>query len=467
VATGISASQIALNWQASSDPTVTGYNVYEKIWYHSGPHNGHWVYNSVASNLTSPTDTVGGLSSGSDHTYVVTAVNSSGESLYSLPAGAETWIAPSLPYQNYFMLSNGTLSNGPVSSMLGLTTQITLLESGNPLTYSKVSGASNLTINAKTGVVTFTPNSKEVGTVNVTFEASNSLGNVTQSVQFDVAAYPALAKPTLKLTVTSATYNGQQQYAWATAVGSDGKTPVLGSFAFAYNGSNVAPLNAGTYQVLVTFTSGDPNYGNATLLGKFTMAKATPKFGGLTAQTITQNQTPTVFTGSIGAGTDFPTGEYVIVTLAGVSEAATVDNNGNFSVSFDTSGLAVGTYKVTYAYVGDANFKAAPTASSTLKVIPDAPPAVTLDPTDETVSAGDPAVFTAATTGSPTPTVQWQVSTDGGQTWTDITGNTSATTTTLIIGTDLSENGYMYRAVFTNPYGTATTTAATLTVESD
>jgi hypothetical protein len=102
-----------------------------------------------------------------------------------------------------------------------------------------------------------------------------------------------------------------------------------------------------------------------------------------------------------------------------------------------------------------------------LKVIPDAPPVVTLNPTDETVSAGDSAVFTEAATGEPTRSVQRQVSTDGGQTWTDITGNTSAQTTTLIFVTNLNENGYMYRAVFTNPYGTATTTAATLTVQSD
>jgi hypothetical protein len=52
------------------------------------------------------------------------------------------------------------------------------------------------------------------------------------------------------------------------------------------------------------------------------------------------------------------------------------------------------------------------------------------------------------------------VSTDGGTTWKNITG---ATTTSLSFVVSASENGYEYRAVFTNALGSATTTAATLT----
>jgi hypothetical protein len=43
--------------------------------------------------------------------------------------------------------------------------------------------------------------------------------------------------------------------------------------------------------------------------------------------------------------------------------------------------------------------------------------------------------------------VQWQVSSHGGVTYSHIAG---ATSTTLTFGTSLSENGYLYRAVFTN-----------------
>jgi hypothetical protein len=70
-------------------------------------------------------------------------------------------------------------------------------------------------------------------------------------------------------------------------------------------------------------------------------------------------------------------------------------------------------------------------------------------------------MFAAAASGTPTPTVQWQVSTDGGVTFTNIPG---ATSTTLTVMPTASQSGSQYRAVFTNPCGTATTTAATLTV---
>jgi hypothetical protein len=74
-------------------------------------------------------------------------------------------------------------------------------------------------------------------------------------------------------------------------------------------------------------------------------------------------------------------------------------------------------------------------------VVPLAVPQVTLNPTDATTSVGDPVYFTAAATGSPTITVQWQVSTDGGTTFTNITGNTSAQTTTLSFYASASQNG--------------------------
>ena len=47
VATGISASAITVNWNASTDPSVTGYDVYEKTVGRVG-HPG-WVYTEVAA----------------------------------------------------------------------------------------------------------------------------------------------------------------------------------------------------------------------------------------------------------------------------------------------------------------------------------------------------------------------------------------------------------------------------------
>src|SRR6185437_3071393 len=89
---------------------------------------------------------------------------------------------------------------------------------------------------------------------------------------------------------------------------------------------------------------------------------------------------------------------------------------------------------------------------------------VTTQPTSQTVTYPSDATFIAAGSGSPAPTVQWQVSTDG-TTFNPVSGATSTTLT--VTKPPVSANGNKYRAVFTNSCGgtkTATTTVASLTV---
>jgi hypothetical protein len=92
----------------------------------------------------------------------------------------------------------------------------------------------------------------------------------------------------------------------------------------------------------------------------------------------------------------------------------------------------------------------------------DAVPAIASQPTDLTVTAGDTVTFTASADGTPAPTVQWQVSSDGGLSFSDIAGATSAT---LSFAASATDNGKEYRAVFANAVGSTTSNAATLTVD--
>ena len=113
-----------------------------------------------------------------------------------------------------------------------------------------------------------------------------------------------------------------------------------------------------------------------------------------------------------------------------------------------------------YRAVFTNEFGEATSNAATLTVV--APPAVTDQPASTTVLAGETAVFEAAASGEPTPTVQWEVSTNGGASWSLIEGATS--TQLSIVGAKESQSGNEYRAVFTNTRGTATTNAARLTV---
>jgi hypothetical protein len=90
-------------------------------------------------------------------------------------------------------------------------------------------------------------------------------------------------------------------------------------------------------------------------------------------------------------------------------------------------------------------------------------PGVTAQPTGQTVDTGKSATFTAAASGNPVPAVQWQVSTDGGTTFTDVLG---ATSTTYTVTAEPSESGNEYQAVFTNSVGAVATDPASLTVDS-
>jgi alpha-tubulin suppressor-like RCC1 family protein len=89
-------------------------------------------------------------------------------------------------------------------------------------------------------------------------------------------------------------------------------------------------------------------------------------------------------------------------------------------------------------------------------------PEVTAQPQSLTVEEGQSASFTAAASGFPAPTVQWERSTNGGSGWRQIAGATSATLT-IAVATS-AESGYQFRAVFTNVFGKATTQVATLMV---
>ena len=94
-------------------------------------------------------------------------------------------------------------------------------------------------------------------------------------------------------------------------------------------------------------------------------------------------------------------------------------------------------------------------------------PSFTTHPADVAVTEPATATFTVAATGTSAPTLQWQVSTNGGTTWANVatgSGATSASYTTA--ATAIGMNGWRYRAVATSSAGTAASNAARLTVNA-
>jgi hypothetical protein len=88
-------------------------------------------------------------------------------------------------------------------------------------------------------------------------------------------------------------------------------------------------------------------------------------------------------------------------------------------------------------------------------------PTITLQPASVNLYQGQNAIFTAAASGSPTPTVAWQVSHGNGP-WKGIGGATTGRLTVSHVTVAL--NGNRYRAVFSNSAGRADSQAALLLV---
>ncbi len=157
------------------------------------------------------------------------------------------------------------------------------------------------------------------------------------------------------------------------------------------------------------------------------------------------------------SGFPAPTVQWEISTNGGstwsVVEGATSDQLTLASVKNSENGDE---YRAAFTNVAGQ----ATSAAATLDV--HEPPAVTEQPVGTIVEVGQTAVFEASASGFPAPTVQWELSTNGGGTWTPVAGATSDQLT--IASAQASESGDEYRAVFTNVAGKATSEAATLTV---
>ena len=89
-------------------------------------------------------------------------------------------------------------------------------------------------------------------------------------------------------------------------------------------------------------------------------------------------------------------------------------------------------------------------------------PTITTQPAGQSVTVPAAASFSVVATGVPAPSVQWQVSVDGGTTWANIVAATAADYTTP--ATAIGDNGKRYRAQLVNASGTVVSQAALLTV---
>ena len=179
---------------------------------------------------------------------------------------------------------------------------------------------------------------------------------------------------------------------------------------------------------------------------------------GPVSQSVSANQTVS-FTAA-ASGNPVPTVQWQLSTDHGNTFN---DIPGANSLSYSFTAVANQTGDEYRAVFTNSQGSATTTAASlTVTATPlYTTPAVTTNPVGQSVSANQTVSFTAAASGNPVPTVQWQLSTDHGNTFNDIPGANSLSYSFTAVA---NQTGDEYRAVFTNSQGSATTTAASLTV---
>jgi uncharacterized protein YhjY with autotransporter beta-barrel domain len=272
--------------------------------------------------------------------------------------------------------------------------------------------------------------------------------------------------PGVTLTFSFTVNSGTRQVTSASATSAIGVAYTCAVPADAGTNTNITFTCSGTYvttaadnvQVLENATininsAGTPlGLGNNVLIANF-VAPSPPTVTAVSPTTgIEAGGTSVTITGTNFAGTT--------AVSFGAAPATSFTVNSATSITA-TSPAGTGTVNVRVTNGGGTS--AAGAANQFTYVTASVAPAITTNPSNATVTAGNTATFTAAASGTPTPTVQWQVSTDAGATFSNIAG---ATSTTLSFATTAADTGKRYRAVFTNSAGSATTTAATLTIQT-
>ncbi len=406
----------------------------------SGPGPVDYVWKQGASVITS-----GGrftiTSTASTSTLTITNVMAGDAGTYSVEAEGECNTATA---DAELSLSPNTTATDPADATVcqGATASFsTTAGGGGPFSYAwtvdgSPSGGNSPTLNVSTGALS-------VGDHSVSVTVTGECGTATQTATLTVQEPTATSDPSDATVCQGATANfsttasgtGPFSYSW-TVDGSPAGTdsPNLS----VPTGS----LTVGDHTVVVTVNGG---CGSASQTATLTVQE------GTSATTLVD---VAVCSGGMAnfSTTASGTGPF---TYQWKLDGNDIGGATNSAVSIDTTALSGGDHAVSVVVTGACG---SVTRNATLTV--QTAPAVTLNPVSQTVTNGGNVTFTAAASGNPTPTVQWQVSTNGGASFTDIPG---ATSTSLTFATDPSQDGNQYRAVFTNACGTATTTAATLT----
>lgn len=136
-----------------------------------------------------------------------------------------------------------------------------------------------------------------------------------------------------------------------------------------------------------------------------------------------------------------------------------------YRLNLDSRSLADGSHVLTAtAYDPSGNAGTSPGVAFTLQNTTGTAPAITTQPSDQAVIAGQAATFAVTASGSGSLAYQWRIQPPGTSTWMPIPGAAGAIYTTP--PTTPADDGALYAVDLTNAYGSVTSAPARLTVNA-
>jgi len=399
---------------------------------------------------------VAGATSGS-YTTPVTATSDSGSTfavVVSNTVGTVTSAAATLTVNAAAVAPTITTQPTNQTVTAGQTATFTVVAAGTaPLSYQWQKNGVNIagaTAASYTSPATTPADSASTFRVVVT----NTAGTVTSNAA-TLTVNAAPVAPTISTQPTNQTVTAGQTATFTVVAA--GTAPL--SYQWQKNGVNVAGATSASYTTPVTTTS-DSGSTFAVVVsntaGTVTSAAATLTVNAAavaptittqpTNQTVTAGQTAT-FT-VVAAGTA-PLSYQWQKNGVNVAGATSASYTSPITVTSDSGS----TFRVVVSNTAGTVTSAAVTLTVNAAAVA---PTITTQPTNQTVTAGQPATFTVVAVGTAPLSYQWQ------KNGTNIAGANTASYVTTV--TTTADSGSTFDVVVSNTAGTATSSAATLTV---
>jgi hypothetical protein len=448
--TAAAAGSSAVHWQLSRDGGHSWVNV-------AGAHSSTYSFSATVADSGREYRAVFSNAHGSRHTQPATLTVAAAPSA-GAPGPAQ--VAPAL-----------TLQPASVSVTVGAGVSFTAAASGSPAPgvqwqLSTNGGGSWSDVPAATsGTYALTAQLGESGyqyrAVFANAAGADASNPATLTVSAPVQGPAVSTQPASQsvVTGTSATFT-------ATASGSP---PPSEQWQVSTDGGNTWSAIAGaistSYTIPITTPAQDGSQYRAVFTNKagtITSNAATLGVGAASAPIVTaQPVNATVIANNsvsfsaAASGTPTPSVRWQVSNNSGITWSDIPGANASLLTFLATGAQSGDEYHAVFA--NPSGTVTSNAATLTVQI----PPLITTQPTSTSVVVGTTASFTASAAGSAPLTVQWQVSTDGGASWSDLS---SATSNTYSFTAAQSQSGYQYHVVFTNPVGMVTSNVATLTV---